>query len=156
MPEGKLYSVPEPELVIDDSQIILHDVFGGSDGLGYFFVLQAFGNEVDDSVFTFTWHTVPIASICRHACLRYNKVASFTRLIPPVIPKRRNSRLKWAFTVRLAISSWVAISVLSQPCKSSSTTCCSRGPSRTVCSFISFPSFCFNPFSRSGARLTFS
>jgi hypothetical protein len=63
MPEGKLYSVPEPELVIDDSQIILHDVFGRSDGLGYFFVLQAFGNEFDDSVFTFTWDTVPIASI---------------------------------------------------------------------------------------------
>src|SRR5579864_545602 len=143
MPEGKFYPVPEAELVIDGSQIILHDVFTRSDDLGYFFVLQAFGNELDDSVFTFTWDTVPIASNCRHACLRYNKVASFTRLIPPVIPKRRNNRLKWAFTVRLAIVSWVAISALSQPCKSSSTTCCSRGLRRAVCSFISFLLFLF-------------
>ena len=32
--------------------------------------------------------------------------------------------------------SWVAISALSHPCNSKWTICCSRGPSRTVCSFI--------------------
>jgi hypothetical protein len=37
----------------------LHDVFSRSAGLGYFSVLQAFGNELDDSVFTFTWDTFP-------------------------------------------------------------------------------------------------
>lgn len=31
---------------------------------------------------------------------------------------------------------WLAISALSHPCSSNSTICCSRGPSRTVCSFI--------------------
>ena len=35
--------------------------------------------------------------------------------------------------------SWLAISALSHPCRSSSTICCSRGPSRTVCSFIRLP-----------------
>lgn len=37
----------------------LHDVLSRSDDLGYFSVLQAFGNELDDSVFTFTWDTFP-------------------------------------------------------------------------------------------------
>ena len=91
---AKFHPVPESEFVVDHSQIILHHMFGGSDSFGDFLVLQAFGNELDDSVFTFIGDTVPIASICRHACLRYNRVASFTRLIPPVIPKRRNNRLK--------------------------------------------------------------
>jgi hypothetical protein len=71
-----------------------------------------------------------------------------TRLIPPVIPNRRNNRLKWAFTVRRAILSWLAISALSHPCSSSSTICCSRGPSRTACSFIPtslFVDFCLLP-----------
>ena len=63
VPEGEFNPIPEPKLIVDSAKIILHDVFGRSDGLGYFFVLQAFGNEFDDSVFTFTWDTVPIASI---------------------------------------------------------------------------------------------
>src|SRR5215469_3373200 len=119
-------------------------MLGGPDGLGNLFVFQAFGNELDDSVFTFTGGTAAIAS-CRHVCLRYNRVASLTRLIPPVMPKRKNSRLKCAFTVRRAMLSWVAISALSHPCKSNSTICCSRGPSRTVCSFIATPRFGYFP-----------
>src|SRR5207302_9348731 len=61
------------------------------------------------------WDTVSIAVTCVHVCLRYNKVASLTRLMPPVIPKRRNNRLKCALTVRRAMLSWRAISALSQP-----------------------------------------
>lgn len=80
-----------------------------------------------------------------------------TRLIPPVIPKRRNNRLKCAFTVRRAIFSSLAISALSQPCNSNSTICCSRGPSRTVCSFIRPPSSLISLFAVAdcarGARL---
>ncbi len=63
----------------------------------------------------------------------------FTRLTPPLIPKRENSRLKCAFTVRRAIFSCLEISSLSQPCRSSSTTCCSRG--RSSFSFIKSPSY---------------
>ena len=94
IPEREFNAIPEPEFVINHTQVILYDMFRGSDGVSYFFVLQAFGNELDDSVFTFIWDTGAIPSICRHTCLRYNRVASFTRLIPPVIPKRRNKRLK--------------------------------------------------------------
>jgi|GEM_PF-5813091 len=39
--------------------------------------------------------------------------------------------------------SWLAISALSQPCKSNSTICCSRGPSRTDCSITVPPGFYF-------------
>lgn len=63
-------------------------------------------------------------------------VASLTRLIPPVIAKRKKRRLKCAFTVRRAILSCRAISALSQPWSSSSAICCSRGPSRIELSFI--------------------
>ncbi len=94
----------------------------------------------------FFGNTVPVPSICRHDCLRYKRIASFTRLIPLVIPKRRNSRLKCIFTVRRAILSSLAISALSHPCRSSSTTCCSRGPKRMSCSFITPPlCYCIAP-----------
>src|SRR5437763_8144502 len=54
------------------------------------------------------------------------------------MPKRKNRRLKWAFTVRRAIFSCLEISSLSQPCRSSSTTCCSLG--RNDLSSITDPS----------------
>ena len=94
VPQREFHPVPQAQFVVDDAQVVLYDVFGRPDGIGHFSVLQAFGNELDDSLFTFTGDTSPIASTCRHACLRYNRVASLTRLIPPVIPKRRNNRLK--------------------------------------------------------------
>jgi hypothetical protein len=94
IPQGKFHTVPESELVIDHPKIILDDVLRGADGMGDFVVLQALGYELDDAVFAFTGGTASIAFVCKHNCLRYNRVASFTRLIPPLIPKRRNSRLK--------------------------------------------------------------
>src|SRR6267154_1303990 len=131
IPKGKLHPIPQPKLVIDDTKIILYHMFCRADGIGYVAVLQALGDKLDDSVFTLAGDTGTVTFVCKHDCLLYKRVASFTRLIPPVIPKRRNSRLKCAFTVLRAILSWLAISALSQPCKSSSTICCSRGPSRT-------------------------
>src|SRR5258708_7365059 len=94
IPEGEFDTIPKSKFVVDHAQVVLHDMLGRTDGFRDFAVLQAFGNELDDSLFTFTGDTCPITSSCRHACLRYNRVASFTRLIPPVIPKRRNNRLK--------------------------------------------------------------
>jgi hypothetical protein len=94
IPQGKFYAVPESELVINHAEIILDHVFGGADSMGYLVVLQALGDKLDDAVFAFTGRTASIAFVCKHNCLRYNRVASFTRLIPPLIPKRRNSRLK--------------------------------------------------------------
>src|SRR5579862_3543902 len=94
IPQREFHPVPKSEFVVNHPQVIFHDMLRGPDGIRYLFVLQAFGNKLDDSVFTFIWDTGAIASICRHVCLRYKRVASFTRLIPPVIPNRRNKRLK--------------------------------------------------------------
>ena len=76
IPQGKLHPVPESKLVVDHAQIILHDMFRRADSVGHVAVFQALGDKLDDLTF-------PLAGD-----------ASFTRLIPPVIPKRRNSRLK--------------------------------------------------------------
>src|SRR5580704_18365356 len=141
IPQGKLYAVPQSELVVDNAQIILHHVFRSANFVGHVTVFQALGDKLDDSIFTLVGGTGSITVVCEHNCLRYNRVASFTRLMPPVIPKRRNNRLKCAFTVLRAIFNWLAISALSQPCKSNSTICCSRGPSRTDCSVITTPWF---------------
>src|SRR4029077_11436388 len=94
IPKGELDAIPKSKFVVDHAQVVLYDMLGRPDGRRYFAVLHAFGDELDNSMFAFTRDTAPIASICRHACLRYNRVASFTRLMPPLIPKRRNNRLK--------------------------------------------------------------
>jgi len=94
IPQGKFHTVPESKLVVDHSQIIFHHVFRCADGMGYVAVLQALGDKLDDAVFALAWGTGSITLVCKHNCLRYSRVASFTRLIPPLIPKRRNSRLK--------------------------------------------------------------
>ncbi len=94
IPEREFHPVPQSELVIDHAEIILDYVFRGADDVGDLVVLQALGDKFDDAVFSFTGGTASIAFVCKHNCLRYNRVASFTRLIPPLIPKRRNSRLK--------------------------------------------------------------
>jgi hypothetical protein len=73
-------------------------------------------------------------------------------LMPPVMPKRRNKRLKEDFTARTAMLSSRAISALPQPCKSSSTICRSRGQSRTVCSFIGWSLSFFLHAGSSAAR----
>src|SRR4029077_8648184 len=119
---------------------------------GHLAVFHALGDKFDDSLLTFTGYACSIAFTCRHVCLRYNRVASFTRLIPPVIPKRRNNRLKCALTVLRAIFSCCAISALSQPCKSNSTICCSRGPSRMGCSLIGTSFGLFPALSHATAR----
>jgi len=142
VPEGEFDSIPESEFVIDDSEVILDDVFSGSDFVGNFFVLKSLGNKFDNSALSFAGYTLSVTFASKHNCLRYKSVASFTRLIPLVIPNRRNSRLKCAFTVLRAILSCRAISSLSQPCRSNSTICCSRCPKRTGFSLIPDPLKC--------------
>jgi hypothetical protein len=115
VPEGEFDPIPESELVIDDAKIVFDDMLGGSDGICNFAVLESLSDEFDDSLLPLAGCTICVTPVSKHSCLRYNKVASFTRLIPPLIPKRRKRRLKCAFTVRRAILSWLAISALSQP-----------------------------------------
>jgi hypothetical protein len=142
IPEGEFDPVPESELVIDDSEIVFDDMFSGSDCICDFTILESLSDKLDNPLLALTGYSTSVAFLSEHSSLRYKRVASFTRLIPPVIPNRRKRRLKCAFTVRRAILSCLAISELSQPCNSSSTICCSRGPSRTDLSFISeYPPF---------------
>jgi len=115
VPEGKFDSVPEPELVIDDAKVVLDDVLCGSNGRCNFAVLESLSDEFNDTLLSFTGYPLSITLLSEHSCLRYKRVASFTRLIPLVIPKRRKRRLKCALTVRRAILSWLAISALSHP-----------------------------------------
>lgn len=142
VPEGEFDSIPESELVIDDSEIILDDVFSSSDFVGNFFILESLGNKFDNSALSFAGYALSVSFFSKHNCLRYKSVASLTRLMPLVIPNRKNSRLKCAFTVRRAILSCRAISSLSHPCRSNSTICCSRCPKRTGFSLITTPSKC--------------
>jgi hypothetical protein len=125
IPKGKLYAVPEPQFVIDGAEIVFDDVLAGSDFICDFSVLESLGDKFNDSLFPVVWCSAGFSS--EHSCLLYKSVASFTRLTPPSMPKRWNSRLKCAFTVRRAIFNCLEISSLSQPCRSSSTTCRSLG-----------------------------
>src|SRR5580698_10465155 len=111
-------------------------MLSGADGLCDFTVFEPLGDELNDSPFPFVGNSLSVTFSSKHSCLRYKVVASLTRLIPLSMPKRWKRRLKCALTVRRAILSCVAISVLSQPCSSNSAICCSRGPKRTGFSSI--------------------
>src|SRR5215475_13611288 len=142
IPESEFDSIPESKLVIDDSEVVLNDVFGCSDLVSNLFVLESPGNKLNDAALSLAWDSLSVTFASKHNCLRYKSVASFTRLIPLVMPNRRNNRLKCAFTVRRAMLSCRAISSLSQPCNNSSTICCSRCPRRMGLSLIEIPLKC--------------
>jgi len=112
-------------------------MLSGADGFCDLTVLESLGDKLDDPPFPFVRNSLSVAFSSKHSCLRYRVVASLTRLIPLSIPKRWKRRLKCAFTVRRAILSCTAISVLSQPCSSNSAICRSRGPRRTGFSSMS-------------------
>src|SRR5947207_4216125 len=126
IPKRELYAVPEPQLVVDGAEIVFDDVLSGADLVGDLFILESLSDEFDDSLLSLAWIS-PAVSSSEHSCLLYKLLANFTRLTPPLIPKRVNRRLKCAFTVRRAMFSCLEISSLSQPCRSSSTTCRSLG-----------------------------
>jgi hypothetical protein len=44
IPQRKFDAVPESELVIDDTKIILHHMLGCADSIGHVSILQALGN----------------------------------------------------------------------------------------------------------------
>lgn len=63
VPESEFYPIPKAELIVDDAQVILNHVFGGSDCLRDLLVFQAFGNELDDTVLTLAGDTVSITFV---------------------------------------------------------------------------------------------
>lgn len=64
IPQREFNPIPKAELVVNYPQVILHDVLRCPNRFCHFAILQAFGNEFNDSVFTFTGDTGPITSIC--------------------------------------------------------------------------------------------
>jgi hypothetical protein len=70
IPQGELDAVPEAELVVDDTEIILHHVFCGADFMSHVAVLQTLGDKLDDTVFTLAGCTGSITLVCKHNCLR--------------------------------------------------------------------------------------
>ena len=70
VPEGQFDSVPEPKLVIDDSEVIFDDVFGSSDGIRDFSVFKALGDEFDNLLFSLAGNSVSVTLLSEHACLR--------------------------------------------------------------------------------------
>ena len=136
VPEGKLDPIPESELVVNDFKVVLDDKFSCSDVGSNISVFESLSNECDDPLLALIGNERSVAIVSEHSCLRYKRVASFTRLIPVLIPNLKNRRLKCAFTVRRAMWSCFAISVLSHPCSSNSVICCSRGPRRNTFSLM--------------------
>jgi hypothetical protein len=100
VPEGEFDPVPESELVVNDSKVVFDDVFGGSDVGCDFSVLESLSNECDDALFALIGDALSVTVVSEHSCLRYKRVASLTRLIPPLIPNLKKRRLKCALTVR--------------------------------------------------------
>ena len=94
VPQGKLDTVPHTQLVVEGSKTVLEEVLGGSNFTNDVPVTEALGDEGDDALFPFSWASLPVKIMSEHRRLLYIKVASLTRLMPLVMPKRKNRRLK--------------------------------------------------------------
>ena len=70
VPEGQFDPVPEPELVVDDSEVVLDDVFCGADGIRDFAVFKSLGNELDDSLLALAGDPISVTLFSEHNCLR--------------------------------------------------------------------------------------
>jgi hypothetical protein len=70
VPEGQFDPVPEPELVVDNSEVVFDDVLRGPDGVRDFAVLKSLGNELNDSLFTLAGDPISITLFSEHNCLR--------------------------------------------------------------------------------------
>ena len=94
VPQAKLDTMPHTQLVVEGSKTVLEEVLGGSNFAGDVPVTEALGDEGDDALFPFSWAALPVKIMSEHRRLLYIKVASLTRLMPLVMPKRKNRRLK--------------------------------------------------------------
>ena len=69
IPEGEFNTIPESELVVDDAEVVLDNVFGGANFAGDVAILESLGDEFDDAVLAFTGDPVSVAFDCKHSCL---------------------------------------------------------------------------------------
>jgi hypothetical protein len=70
VPEGQFDTVPESELVVDDSEVIFDDVLCGSDFVRDLSIFESLGNELNDSLFSFAGDTISVTLFSEHSCLR--------------------------------------------------------------------------------------
>ena len=69
IPQRQLDAVPQSQLVVDRSQIILHHMFGGPKSVGDLAVLAALGYTLNDELLALIGPTV-ISCLSIHNCLR--------------------------------------------------------------------------------------
>jgi len=68
IPERQFDPVPEAELVVDYAEVVLDNVFGSAEGIRNFPVLAAFGDELDDGMFSLAG-TSGGSCFSDHSCL---------------------------------------------------------------------------------------
>src|SRR5438445_13472576 len=91
VPQGKLDTVPHTQLVVEGSKTVLEEVLGGSHLASGVPVSEA---ERGDALFPFSWAWLPVKIMAEHRRLLYITAARLTRVMPLVMPKRKNRRLK--------------------------------------------------------------
>src|ERR1700720_47104 len=64
VPERQLNPVPQPELVVDDAEMILHHVFSCADDFGHFVVLEASRDQFDHFPLARAGCARPIETAC--------------------------------------------------------------------------------------------
>jgi hypothetical protein len=68
IPQGQLNPVPQSQLVIDEPQIILHYMFGRTEGIGNLPVLAPLGYALNDDTFAFA-RPSGVCCLSNHNCL---------------------------------------------------------------------------------------
>ena len=66
-PPGKLDTVPDSQLVIDDSKTVLDDGPLASNFSSDVPVIEPLGDESDDVVFPFSWASLPVRITSEHS-----------------------------------------------------------------------------------------
>jgi hypothetical protein len=90
VPEGEFDPIPQSELVINDAQIVLHAMLGGSEGICNFAVFESLSDKFDDKLLPFASYTVSV-TLVSDSCLRFNRVASLCCLLSSVAGKEAPS-----------------------------------------------------------------
>ena len=70
VPESQLDAVPESELVVEDTEVVLDDMLRGPDGVRDLAVFEPLGDEFDDLMFPFAGDPVSVTLFSEHNCLR--------------------------------------------------------------------------------------
>lgn len=68
IPQSQFDAVPQAKFVVDQAQVVLHDMLGSAQRICNLAVFAAFGYVLDDDVFAFTGPAVGTRLSC-HNCL---------------------------------------------------------------------------------------